>query len=118
MMDSPNITQKEAFLKYLKELNIYSVIKWKNEEKESSSPYDFFVIEDGIEKYIEVKGTPSSNKDLFYLSINEWHWMAIHKVNYSILRVYNSGKTNTQIRVFSNPFEQIEEGKIKIALIV
>ncbi len=109
---------EEAVYKYLKDLNIYSMITWVNEKEESRLPYDFCVIENGEEKYIEVKGTPSSNKDLFYLSINEWHLMAKQKENYSILRVYNSGKTNIQIRVFSNPFEQIEEGKIKIALIV
>lgn len=43
-----------------------------NEEDESYMPYDFIVTEDGNRHFIEVKGTPSKEKSVFYMSQDEW----------------------------------------------
>jgi hypothetical protein len=94
----------------------YSEIVWENELGESGKPYDFRVKENGNEKYIEVKGTPSSKKDLVYLSTNEWNLMVNQKDNYILIRVYNAGNSNVSPIIIENPSQQIEQGSIQVAL--
>lgn len=94
----------------------YSEIVWENEIVESGKPYDFKFIENGKTKFIEVKGTPSSKKDLIYLSSNEWNLMFEQKKDYTIIRVYNAGKTNVFPEIIENPSQQIEQGSIQVAL--
>lgn len=94
----------------------YTEIIWENEVEESGKPFDFKVVENGKEKFIEVKGTPSAKKDLIYLSSNEWNLMFEQKDNYILIRIYNAGKTNVFPEIIENPSQQIEQGSIQVAL--
>ncbi len=93
----------------------YSDIIWENEHGESGKPYDFQVIENGTKKYIEVKGTPSGDKNIIYLSSAEWKWMHTHKENYLIIRIYNAGEEKAHPHIIDNPSSLIESGKLLIA---
>jgi len=94
----------------------YSEIIWVNEVGESGKPYDFKAKESGNEKFIEVKGTPSSTKDIIYLSSGEWNLMVEQKDNYILIRVYNAGKSNVCPVIIENPNQQVENGSIQVAL--
>lgn len=94
----------------------FTEIIWENEIEESGKPYDFKAIEKGKEKFIEVKGTPSSKKDLVYLSSSEWNLMTQQNDNYILIRVYNAGKSNVSPVIIENPSQQIEQGSIQVAL--
>ena len=107
---------EEFVFKNLHKWGNYSEIVWENEIDESGKPYDFKLVENGKTKFIEVKGTPSSKKDLIYLSSNEWNLMFEQKDNYILIRVYNAGKTNVFPEIIENPSQQIEQGSIKVAL--
>ena len=84
---------------------------WANKDGESGKPYDFKIMEDGHEYYIDVKGTPSGVKDLIYLSPNEWKFMFDKREKYSIYRVYNAGK-DARIEIIENPSNLLQKGKI------
>lgn len=92
--------------------NNFSEIIWLNKDGESGLPYDFKVVEDGKEKFIDVKGTPSRNKDVVYLSPNEWTFMFNQKENYSIYRVYCAGQPTAKIEIIENPSNLVINGKI------
>lgn len=91
--------------------NNFTEIIWLNKDSESGMPYDFKVIENGIEKFIDVKGTPSGIKDIIYLSPNEWVLMFDKGENYSIYRVYNAGN-DARIEIIENPSSLLQQGKI------
>jgi hypothetical protein len=107
---------EEFVFKNLHKWGNYSEIVWENEIDESGKPYDFKLVENGKTKFIEVKGTPSSKKDLIYLSSNEWNLMFEQKDNYILIRVYNAGKTNVFPEIIENPSQQVEQGSIQVAL--
>lgn len=107
---------EEFVFKNLHKWGNYSEIVWENEIEESGKPYDFKVVENGKTKFIEVKGTPSSTKDLIYLSCNEWNLMFDQKDNYILIRIYNVGKANVFPEIIENPSQQIEQGSIQVAL--
>ncbi|MGE6352922.1 sacsin N-terminal ATP-binding-like domain-containing protein [Flavobacterium sp. NPDC079362] len=94
------------------EENNYTEIKWENENEESRKPYDFSIIENGVKKYIDVKGTPSSDKNVVFLSLNEWKFMLEHGSNYYIYRVFDANKENPRIEIINNPADLLREGKI------
>ena len=97
--------------KYLREnVSKYSNVLWVNKDGESGKPYDFEVVENGNTKYIDVKGTPSSEKDIAYMSPTEWAFMFENGENYSLYRVYNAGKKSARITVMDNPRNTIEQG--------
>ena len=103
---------EEFVYEYLKKSdNDFSDIVWVNMENESGKPYDIKVVENGVEKFIDVKGTPSEAKDLIYLSHNEWIFMFEKGQNYSIYRVYNAGK-DARIEIIENPSGLLQQGKI------
>lgn len=91
--------------------NKFSQVCWVNQDAESGLPYDINIVEDGVEKFIDVKGTPSAAKDLIYLSPNEWAFMFEKGQNYSIYRVYNAGN-NARIEIIENPSGLLMQGKI------
>ncbi|KAA6338403.1 hypothetical protein EZS27_013604 [termite gut metagenome] len=103
---------EEFVYKILSEQNIFSKIEWVNKGGESGLPYDFKVIENGIEKYIDAKGTPSSGKDIVYLSPNEWIFMFDKGEIYSIYRIYDAGKSTARIETIENPSDLLIKGKI------
>ncbi|MBK7132274.1 MAG: DUF3883 domain-containing protein [Bacteroidales bacterium] len=92
--------------------NNFSEIIWKNKDGESGSPYDFKIVKNGIEKYIDAKGTPSSSKDVIYLSPNEWIFMFEKGAEYSLYKVYDAGKSNARIEIVENPSDLLRQGKI------
>ncbi len=89
----------------------FTEVIWLNKDEESGKPYDFKIIEDGKERFIDVKGTPSGVKDLIYLSPNEWVFMFEKGESYSIYRVYNAG-SNARIEIIENPSALLQQGKI------
>ncbi|MFT6923330.1 MAG: hypothetical protein ACJA1C_002343 [Crocinitomicaceae bacterium] len=95
----------------LKQKNKFAQVFWVNQETESGKPYDIKIVEDGVEKFIDVKGTPSGVKDLIYLSPNEWVFMFEKGQNYSIYRVYNAGN-DARIEIIENPSGLLQQGKI------
>jgi hypothetical protein len=103
----------ESFVyQFLINIDNFSEIVWENQNGESGKPYDIRLIENGIEKFIDVKGTPSLTKDLIYLSRNEWQFMLKKEQNYSIIRVYGAGGENPKIIEFDNIKERIVTGQI------
>jgi hypothetical protein len=94
-----------------KQNNNFTEVIWENKEGESGKPYDFKVKENGKEKFIDVKGTPSGIKDLIYLSPNEWVFMFDKGVDYSIYRVYSAGN-DARIEIIENPSGLLQQGKI------
>ena len=107
---------EEFVFNHLYKWGNYSEIVWENEIEESGKPYDFKLIENGKTKFIEVKGTPSSEKDLIYLSSNEWNLMFEQKDNYILIRIYNAGKTTVFPEIIESPSQQIEQGSIQVVL--
>jgi len=104
---------EEFVLNYLKSHNeIYEDVIWNNEQGESNMPYDFEVLENGIQKFIEVKGTPSSDKNEIYLSVNEWVTMFQKADQYSIYRVYNVGSADAVLEILDNPADLVKRGII------
>jgi hypothetical protein len=104
---------EEYVNKYLHENeDSFTEIIWHNETKESYLPYDFTVKENGIEKCIEVKGTPSATKEMIKLSLEEWKQMFAHGDNYSIFRVYGAGTTKSRLERNENIRSEIETGKL------
>ncbi|AMM51216.1 hypothetical protein TH61_08555 [Rufibacter sp. DG15C] len=103
---------EEFVFEYLKSnKNIGTEIFWLNKEGESGKPYDFIIKDNGIEKFIDVKGTPSDNKDIIYLSPNEWTFMFNKGESYAIYRVYNAGN-NARIEIIENPSGLLQAGII------
>ena len=96
----------------LKQKNKFTQVFWVNKETESGKPYDIKIVEDGVEKFIDVKGTLSDVKDLIYLSRNEWIFMFEKGQNYSIYRVYNAGNNAARIEIIENPSGLLQQGKI------
>ena len=90
----------------------YSHIEWPNQNQESYKPYDFVVKRNGITTYIEVKGTPSLQKDIIYLSAAEWFWMLKHKECYSILRVYGALSATPKIEEINAPGPKVLSGEL------
>src|SRR5690606_25979846 len=88
----------------------YTKISWLNEEKESMLPYDFEVIEKGVTKFIEVKGTPSSSKEMIYMSPAEWKVMFDNGLNYSIFRIYGVGTKDVKFERIDNVRQMVESG--------
>ena len=83
-----------------------------NQHAESGKPYDFTVVQNGVTRYIEVKGTPSLHKNIIYLSAAEWQWMFAHKENYSLFRVYHAGKEDATYHEIINPSSKILAGEL------
>ena len=104
----------EGFVQQLlaREPSRFSYVEWVNENGESRLPYDFRVVEHGIEKYIEVKGTPSAGKGEFYFSVAEWQWLFTHKDRYSIYRVFEAGENTVHEVVIANPSEYLLRGEL------
>lgn len=91
----------------------YQKVTWVNQEKESYKPYDFIVQGNkGEELFIEVKGTPSREKNLFKISVEEWKLMFEKGSNYLIYRVYSVGNQDAQTYIIENPSHLIVKGSI------
>lgn len=103
---------EEFVYEFLIKKTLFHEINWVNKDGESGLPYDFVFNQNGIKKFIDVKGTPSSHKDILYLSLNEWVFMFEKAENYSIYRVYNAGMESAKIEIIDNPSDSIKKGTI------
>jgi hypothetical protein len=90
----------------------FTSIVWVNEHEESGLPYDISYIENGVQKFIDAKGTPSGSKDVIYLSDKEWVFMFKQAANYAIYRVYRAGFGDARIITVENPAALIPIGEI------
>lgn len=90
----------------------FQELVWVNAEKESGLPYDISYLVDGKRKYIDVKGTPSSDKDIVYLSGMEWKFMFEQGADYAIFRLFNAGTKDASILEIPNPAAHIISGSI------
>ncbi len=104
---------EEYVNKYFRENpEIFTSVKWMNEEKESFLPYDFEITESGIEKFVEVKGTTSIDNLPISLSLDEWKVMLKTGKDYSIFRVFGAGGENHRMERSDNLKEMIYEGAL------
>lgn len=104
---------EEYVNKYLNEQDNITSVNWLNQVEEAYLPYDFIIIQDGKEIYIEVKGTPSPDKGEFSLSKAEWALMFEKKTDYEIYRLYNVGKKDDlKMKIIPSPYTLIENGSI------
>jgi hypothetical protein len=90
----------------------FTEIVWHNETEESFLPYDFTITENGSIRFIEVKGTPSMDKEMIKLSEGEWKKMFEHGSNYTIFRVYGAGSPQSRLERNDNIRSEIETGKL------
>lgn len=111
----------EAYVsrKLVQERERFTHVEWANEFGESYKPYDFKVMENGQEKYIEVKGTPSPDKDEAYFSTSEWRLLFEQQQHYAIYRVFHVFQPAPRLAVIEHPSAQLIQGDLlpaKIAL--
>lgn len=86
---------------------------WENKHGESGLPYDFRIIKNGKERYVEVKSTKSRVATYpFFMSAAESKVMREKKDRYRIFRVFKTGTANPAIKKFKNPAKLIEQGSI------
>ena len=90
----------------------FTQVEWANATGESGKPYDFKVVEHGVEKYIEVKGTPSVDKAEFYFSTSEWRVLFEQQERYSVYRVFEAGKPTARLAVIEYPSAELVKGKL------
>jgi Protein NO VEIN, C-terminal len=66
-------------------------VKWLNMDGESWNDHDFEILNPdiSIKLYIDCKGT-TSNKQTFYMTINEWNCFLKNSSNFQIYRVFNT----------------------------
>lgn len=104
---------EEYIYRYLSENSErYKGLVWQNRDGESGKPYDFSYFENGRKKYIGVKGTPSSNKSIVYLSLNEWCLMFDKGEDYEIFRVSNVGTEKVSLIIVEYPSHSIKHGRL------
>jgi hypothetical protein len=112
---------EECVNEYLmKKVGSSTIIIWENKDEESFKSYDFKIIENGVTKYIEVKGTPFGKTELF-ITENEWDFMFENGASYSIYRLFNAGKKDARIEFIDNPSSLISQGsflKFPVSLFV
>ncbi|MDJ0364846.1 DUF3883 domain-containing protein [Hymenobacter sp. H14-R3] len=99
----------------------FTQVQWMNQHGESSLPYDFKVVQKGQQRLLEVKGTPSRDKDSIYLSPAEWSIMFEHGPQYSIYRVLGAGNPDPKVIVTDYPSSQVEKGQLlpaKIEMVI
>jgi len=94
--------------------NVVIEVIWENRKCESGKPYDIKIIENEEETFIEVKATPSTTKETFQLSENEWSFMQEKGDRYWIYRVYGAGGKKPKVVKIQNPASYIKEGKLKV----
>ncbi len=105
-------SEKFMFEYFKSRTDIYKDVVWNNEREESYLDHDITLTENGTARLIEVKGTPSSSKEVFPISLNEWKLMFSIGDKYSIYRVFNAGKPNANYIAIDNPADMIAKGEM------
>ena len=91
--------------------NNWEKVNWLNENAEQSKPYDFEVTVNGINYYIECKGSTSNSKE-FFLSKNEWLFYLANRKNYRLYFVLEINSHNPTIHRIEDLLKDMEEGKL------
>lgn len=87
-------------------------VHWLNKEEDKGEGYDIKVVENNIEKYIEVKSTKTDTKDWFEVSDEQWKLMEQEKDKFHIHRVYNAGTMQAKLVDIPNPSKLWREGDL------
>lgn len=114
--------EDEAFNRavgYKCEMHLNSVFKkknwekvnWLNEVNEQNKPYDFEVIVNGINFFIECKGSASNSKE-FLLTKNEWQFYLQNRKNYRLYFVSGINTMNPTIIRIEDLLTEMEESKL------
>jgi hypothetical protein len=74
---------------------------WNNRTSESNMPFDFSVEIDGQEYFHEVKSTKSQNKNIIYLSRNEWDFLLENLSWHKLVRINLDNEENPSIAIYS-----------------
>ena len=99
------------------------VVEWVNEVDETRAPYDLIVTDRGgawaRTRYIEVKTTRYSDRNVCELSPAEWAFASREpKVNYDVYRVERAGSSGCTIRVVRDLLQQVTERKVRLCIAI
>lgn len=98
---------------YFKEnAGTFTEINWLNKDAESYMPYDFEVTENGVKRFVEVKGTSSFTKEIVYMSPNEWKTLFDQGPNYTLFRIFGAGTEDFRFERTDNLRASIEVGTV------
>jgi hypothetical protein len=91
---------------------------WYNKDvgfsKDLMRDHDIKIIKNGVERYIEVKATKSTESKSITLTGSEWRRMIDARDRYRIFRVYNVDSSNYFFHKIKNPAELIREQQVKV----
>lgn len=86
---------------------------WANKKLESGLSYDFKIIKNGKERYIDVKSTyHSAGQNVVRISGAEWELMRQVGNRYRLFYVTHAGSESASIQKIKNPSRQITEGEL------
>jgi hypothetical protein len=91
--------------------NNWEKVDWLNENSEQGKPYDFEVTVNGINYFIECKGSTSNSKE-FFLTKNEWLFYLANRKNYRLYFVSEINSTNPIVHRIEDLLKDMEEGKL------
>jgi hypothetical protein len=102
-----------------------STVEWLNINEESNASYGFKLISRSSggslsTRFIEVKSTKYSAKNVFQFSLWEWDFIQSHpRPNYDIYRVYNAGDPEkVKVVIYYDVYKLLLERKIELCLAV
>lgn len=87
-------------------------VQWLNKKEDKGESYDIKVIENGNEKYIEVKSTKTDSKEWFDISNKQWEFMQKMEDKFHIYRIYNAGTKEAKLVDIPNPKKLWQEGDL------
>jgi hypothetical protein len=85
---------------------------WLNQDSDIGIGHDIKIVENGVDKYFEVKSTTTNNEEWLDVSSKQWACAKKYGSHYHILRVYNAGSKNMSIKVISDPYKLTMEERI------
>lgn len=103
--------QCEQFLNSNFIKNNWEKIYWLNELNEQSRPYDFEVTVNGINYYIECKGSINNSKE-FFLTKKEWQFYLQNRKNYRLYFISEINTINPEIIRIEDLLVDMDEGKL------
>uniref|UniRef100_A0A7S3LTJ6 Protein NO VEIN C-terminal domain-containing protein n=1 Tax=Aplanochytrium stocchinoi TaxID=215587 RepID=A0A7S3LTJ6_9STRA len=124
--DSTGKWGESLVYQYLLNKHPEAEVCWMNKDKESLAAYDIklmFKGENNLQstRFIEVKTTRFSDKNVFELSFNEFTFMSSQggQINFDIYRVYNAGdSTRVTITAVRNAYSKLKNHGLKLCLAI
>ena len=101
-----------------------SVVKWMNEKEETKAAYDIVVTDRSgswsSTRYIEVKSTRFSDRNVFELSHPEWEFAAKDPpVKYDVYRVFDAGSpAGPRIAIIEDVVGKVREREVRLCLAI